>query len=129
MADQNVWAITGRLTKDAEYRMLASGKGLLTFNVAVNTGWGEYKKTTFAKVQQWGDRGAKLAPYLTKGKLIATAGTLTVSSWQGRDGVEHTDLVLDTNSIQLLGGGDEPLAKEPEKEEAPAVEPIEEVPF
>lgn len=129
MADQNVWAITGRLTKDADYRVLAGGKALLSFNVAVNTGWGEYKKTTFAKVQQWGERGSKLAPFLKKGKLIATAGTLTINTWKDKEGVEHQDLVIDTNNIQLLSTGDEGASKSKLSPPPEAEESIDDVPF
>ena len=134
MADLNVWAITGRLTKDAEYRLLASGKALLSCNVAVNTGWGEYKKTTFAKVNQWGERGANLCNYLKKGKLVAISGTLTVSTWTDRNGKEHTELVVDTSNIQLLGGDEQQreTVSEPAPKPAPAIkqeEYADEVPF
>lgn len=105
MADLNVWTVTGRLTRDAEYRTLASGKSLLSCDIAVNTGWGEYAKTTFARVQQWGERGQNLVKYLKKGKPIAVSGTLTINVWSKRDGTEQQQLVLDTNSIQLLSGG------------------------
>lgn len=108
MADINSWTITGRLTKDAEYRVLASGKALLTCSVAVNTGWGEYKKTAFVKVSQWGERGAKICQYLTKGKLIGATGQLSLNTWQGKDGQERSELALDTQGIQLLAGGDGP---------------------
>ena len=136
MADLNSWSITGRLTRDADYRMLASGKAVLSCGVAVNTGWGEHKKTTFAKINQWGERGANLCQYLKKGKLIAATGVLTVSLWQGKDGKEHTELVLDTSSIQLLGG-DGPQETErrlPPHEPSPVLagareEEIDEVPF
>ena len=103
MADLNMWAVTGRLTRDAEYKTTASGKQLLSCGIAVNTGWGDYKKTTFAKVNQWGERGANLCGYLKKGQQIAVAGTLTLDAWQGRDGKEHTELVIDAQAIQLLG--------------------------
>lgn len=134
MADLNSWSITGRLTKDAEYRVLAGGKALLSCGIAVNTGWGEHRKTTFAKVNQWGEKGANLCKYLTKGKLIAATGTLTTSSWQGRDGKEHTELVLDTNAIQLLGGDgqhetEKAAPKPPALPSESKVEYLDEVPF
>lgn len=128
MSDLNSWAITGRLTRDADYRVLASGKPLLTCSVAVNTGWGEYKKTVFVKVQQWGERGANLKPYLTKGKLIGVSGSLSVNVWQGKDGVEHNDLVIDTSSIQLLGGAGEERKERPEPR-PPEPESIDDIPF
>lgn len=134
MADLNSWSVTGRLTKDAEYRVLAGGKALLSCGIAVNTGWGEHRKTTFAKVNQWGERGANLCKYLTKGRLIAVTGTLTTSAWVGRDGKEHTELVIDTTGIQLLGG-DGPRGAEGDEPKQPAVpseskaEYLDEVPF
>lgn len=103
MADLNCWAITGRLVKDADFKTLPSGKQVLECSVAVNTGYGGYKKTTWVKVQQWGNRGANIAPYLTKGSTIATSGELTTQQWEGKqDGSLHTDLVLSAMNIQLL---------------------------
>ena len=132
MADINSWTVTGRLGKDAEYRVLAGGKALLSFSMAVNTGWGEYKKTLWVNVRQWGERGAKLMPYLTKGKLIGATGSLSLNVWQGKDGVEHTDLALDTSSIQLLGGegGDKPTPAPKEADSSSKEDgDIDEVPF
>lgn len=102
MADLNAWSITGRLTSDADYKVLASGKGLLTVNVAVNTGFGEYQKTTFVKVQQWGERGKNIVQYLNKGNLIACTGELTVNEWSTREGEKRIDLQLTVQSIQML---------------------------
>lgn len=101
MADLNNWSITGRLTADAEYKTLASGKNLLVMNVAVNTGFGEYAKTTFVKVQQWGDRGSKIVDYLRKGTLIACSGELSTNEWSTREGEKRVDLQLTTNSLQF----------------------------
>ena len=101
MADLNNWSITGRLTADAEYKTLASGKNLLVMNVAVNSGFGEYAKTTFVKVQQWGDRGGKIVDYLRKGTLIACSGELSTNEWSTREGEKRVDLQLTTNSVQF----------------------------
>lgn len=101
MADLNNWSITGRLTADAEYKTLASGKNLLVMNVAVNTGFGEYAKTTFVKVQQWGDRGGKIVDYLHKGTLIACSGELSTNEWSTREGEKRVDLQLTINSLQF----------------------------
>lgn len=102
MADINCFAFTGRLTKDATVRTLASGKKVLTADVAVNTGFGEYKKTLYIKVQQWGDRGEKLTPYLKKGQFIGGTGEMSRNEW-GDEGNKKVDFVVDVMSIQLLG--------------------------
>lgn len=101
--DLNSFAFTGRLTQDATVRTLASGKKVLTANVAVNTGYGEYKKTLFIKVQQWGDSGDKIVSYLTKGSLVSGQGELSRNEWTTGDGVSKVDFVVDVRSIQLMG--------------------------
>ena len=131
MADLNVWAVTGRLTKDAEFRTLASGKPLLTCDIAVNTGWGEYAKTTYARVQQWGERGKNIVQYLKKGKPIAVSGSLSVNTWTGKDGQERQQLVLDTTSIQMLNLGQAEKKEEAVPSDKPRIEDldIDEIPF
>lgn len=102
MADLNSFSFTGRLTSDASFRTLASGKGILTANVAVNTGYGDYKKTLFIKVQQWGDNGKNVVQYLKKGNLVAGTGEMSRSEWDSSDGIKHVDFVVDVRVIQML---------------------------
>lgn len=103
MSDINSFTITGRLTKDAEFKTLASGKSLLVANAAVNTGYGDFKKTLFVKVQLWGERGKHVAEYLTKGTLIGCTGEVTLSTWTSKqNGNQYTDLQIDTNDIRIL---------------------------
>ena len=125
MADINAMTFTGRLTADAEYKVLSSGKGLLVMNVAVNTGYGEYAKTTFLKVQQWGERGAKMAQYCKKGQLVGGTGELTTNTWQTSNGDSRTDLVITVMAIQLLGSrkDNEPAASAAKKTGEPQENP------
>ena len=102
MADLNQFCFTGRVTQDATVRTLATGKKVLTVNVAVNTGFGDYKKTLFIKVQQWGDSGEKIVQYLKKGQPVAGNGELSRNEW-GDEGNKRVDFVVDVRGIQLLG--------------------------
>lgn len=102
MADINCFAFTGRLTKDASIRTLASGKKVLTADVAVNAGFGEYRKTLYIKVQQWGDRSENIIPFLKKGQFIGGTGELSRNEW-GDECNKKVDFVVDVISIQLLG--------------------------
>lgn len=102
MSDINAFVFTGRLTKDATMRTLATGKKLLVADVAINTGYGDFKKTLFIKVQMWGDRGEKILPYLKKGQLIGTNGELSRNEW-GDEGNKRVDLVVDIMNMNLLG--------------------------
>lgn len=102
MADINSFAFTGRLTKDAEYKTLASGKGLLVANVAINTGFGDYKKTLYAKVQQWGESGQNIVKYLTKGALVGSVGEVSLNSWTSQEGKQYTDVQIDVRFLNIL---------------------------
>lgn len=105
MADLNSFNFTGRLTQDASIRTLASGTKVLSANVAINTGFGEHKKTLFVKVQQWGERGEKIVQYLTKGTLIACQGEVSRSEWESKEGNKNVDIVVDVPNIQMLSTG------------------------
>lgn len=102
MADLNSFTFTGRLTKDAQLKTLPTGKQLLEASVAINTGFGEYRKTLYVKVNLWGARGEKVAGFMKKGGLIGAIGVLSKSVWQGSDGLERTDLVVDAADLQML---------------------------
>lgn len=105
MADLNSFAFTGRCTQDATIREIASGKKVLSVNVAVNTGYGDYKKTLFIKVQMWGERGEKIVDYLKKGQMIAGQGEMSRSEWTSKEGKQYVDFVVDISNIQLLFTG------------------------
>lgn len=103
MADLNSLSITGNLSKDAEYKTLPSGKGVLECSVACNTGYGDYKKTLWLKVQQWGESGKKIQQYLKRGIKIACCGELQLQEWESKqDGTVHTTAILNTMSIQII---------------------------
>ena len=125
MADLNSFAFTGRCTQNATIREIASGKKVLSVNVAVNTGYGDYKKTLFIKVQMWGERGEKIVDYLKKGQMIAGQGEMSRSEWASKEGKQYVDFVVDVNNIQLLsscsckkdGSSSEPEDPPPEPED------------
>lgn len=124
MGDLNNWSITGRLTKDAEFKTLPSGKHMTEISCAVNTGFGQYKKTTYVKVSVWGDSLQKLVPYLKKGSLIATSGELTTNEWTSKqDGTLHTDLCISARDVQLLQSKAEQSGSN-EEESEPAPDPV-----
>jgi single-strand DNA-binding protein len=109
MSDINQLTVTGRLTKDSELKQLSTGTDLLTFDVAVNTGFGQYAKTLFITVNLWGKTGPKLQQYLLKGKPVGLSGELQQQEWTSKvDGSKQRKIVLSTNSVVLMSGGAAP---------------------
>jgi single-strand DNA-binding protein len=103
MADLNSCNFTGRLTRDAEKKTLPTGTDLVTFDVANNTGWGDYKKTIYLTVNLWGKSGTGVFPYLKKGKQVALSGALEVQRWtSNQDGQEKQKNVLNCRDCILL---------------------------
>jgi single-strand DNA-binding protein len=105
MSDINQLTVTGRLTRDAEMKTLPTGTELLTFDLAINNGFGQYAKTIFVTVDVWGKSGNKIVQYLVKGKQVGVSGELQVQKWQDKNGGgERSKMVLSTNAVVLLGG-------------------------
>ena len=101
MADVNSFAFTGRVGADAKVKQLPSGKFVMEVSVANNTGYGDYKKTTWLKVKMFGDRVNNVYNLFTKGSLVGGCGELTTDTWEGKDG-PHFDVIVTVQNLQLL---------------------------
>ena len=115
MASLNNFNFTGRLGQDAQVKRTPNGKVYMEVSAAVDTGYGDYKKTLWIKVKQWGERVNNIAPIFTKGSLIAGNGELSLNEWEGKDGVLHTDVEVTCMNVNLLSSK-RAEAAEPEEE-------------
>lgn len=124
--------ISGRLGKDAVTRD-AGDTTATGFSVAVDDGYGDKKKTLWFDCTMWGQRGEKLAPYLTKGTRVSVAGSVGLRTWDGDKG-PGASLTVRVADVTLMGGGEErsdPPAKSGAKDaKAPAGGmPDDDIPF
>lgn len=112
--DINVWTVSGHLTRDAESKAVgANGTALVTFSIAVNSGYGNNQKAEFVTVNLWGKLGQNLLPYLLKGKYVCVSGQHKVNRYTSQtDGMQHTDIAIDAKEVVLLpsGGGNQNTA-------------------
>jgi len=90
--------IAGRLTKDAETRD-AGGSRVTGFSVAVDNWDGKTKGTLFFDASWWGDRGEKMAQYLTKATAVTVSGDLGTREHNGK-----TYLTIRVSDVTLQGG-------------------------
>jgi single-strand DNA-binding protein len=101
----NNLTIAGILGRDAETKTTNNGKDYTKFSVAVKDGWGENEKTLWVDCTMWGDRGAKLAQYLTKGLKITASGRAGVNVWSAKDsGEAKGSLTLSIDQVTLQSG-------------------------
>lgn len=94
--------LIGRLTKDPEVRYTQSEKAVCTFALAVDSGFGDNKRTDFINIVVWGKQGESCGKYLAKGKLAAVEGRLQIRSYEGKDGNKRYSTEVVADSVQFL---------------------------
>ena len=57
---------------------------MVSFNGAIDSGFGDKKVTTWIKFILWGKRGSGVFPYLKKGGKVVCTGELTNRKWDGQ---------------------------------------------
>ena len=95
-----VISIAGALGKDAVSKTTQDGTQLCSFTVAVSTGFGDRKTTTWFDVTKWGKGADKLATYLLKGNKVAVSGELGTREHDGK-----TYLQIRADHVTLQGSG------------------------
>ena len=96
----NVFTASGRCGQDMEVRVTPAGKAIGQFNLPVETGYGDNKKTSWVTCKVFGERAEKLAKYITKGSPVTVTGAFQLDEWE-KDGVKHSRPCILVNDIQL----------------------------
>jgi single-strand DNA-binding protein len=111
----------GHLGKDAEIKFLPDSTPVVKFNLAVTTGYGEKKITSWYSCSCFGSRYQKLAQWLTKGKPVSIVGEQHIRPWTSDSGVKNVSVEIRVSDLVFLGSRDE--ADHPAPVAAPAAEP------
>lgn len=102
----------GRLTRDPEVKYSPTGVPTTKFQIAIDRGYGENKKTDFIPITVFGRDAApdgtsrsqlaeNCAQYLTKGKLAGVTGSLRYSSWE-KDGQKRSAIEVIADRVDFL---------------------------
>ena len=101
----NNLTVIGRITKDAETRTVQVG-GVATlvtdFTVAANEGYGDNQTTDYFRVTIWRERGAKMAPGLKKGRILAVKGSVTARGWTDKENKAQAQLEIRNPQVQFI---------------------------
>jgi single-strand DNA-binding protein len=101
----NKFCFTGNLGREAEVRYTQSGTANCSFPVAVSSGYGDKKKTTWVRCTIWGKRAeSKLPEYLTKGTQVAITGELSTSEYTPDGGEKRFNVEVNVSDVDLIGG-------------------------
>jgi len=108
--------LAGNLTRDAELRHTNSGFPILELGIAVNerrknSQSGEWEdRPNYFNMKMLGERGEKIAQYLTKGKKVAVVGRLEYRAWESKEGDKRSAVEVVIDDIEFMsapgeGGG------------------------
>jgi len=111
MASFNRVIIVGNLTRDPEYRTLASGQAVCRLGLASNR---QFKnKQTGNLVQEvcyidadvWGAQAESCRQYLQKGRPVLVEGRLKLDSWDDASGQKRSKHSLVAERVVFLSAG------------------------
>lgn len=94
----NLFSCIGRVGKDAVVRHTQSGDAVASFSVAVDSGFGDKKSSTWFDCSFWGKRAETVGPMIRKGDRIGLVGELATREHEGK-----TYLTLRVGDVTLLG--------------------------
>jgi len=100
----NKWIGIGNLTRDPETRTVSSGSTVCSFTIAVNR---KVKRegqpdADFFRISAWNKLGDVCQRYLAKGRKVCVVGSVSVSSYDGKDGVMRFSLDVMAEDVEFL---------------------------
>lgn len=101
--DINVCIISGRLTRDPELKVTASGTKLCNFSLAVNQTYSKDKQITeFVDFVAFGNTADAITQYARKGaELIITDGKVKSNTHKGKDGRTFKNVYVQVEKFQF----------------------------
>lgn len=104
--------LSGNLGHSATTRDVpkADGSGstpVVNFSLAVKIGFGERAETLWYGCSWWGERAAKVALWLSKGRRVIVEGEPGLRLYAKRDGSAGAEITVRVGALELLGDGQE----------------------
>jgi single stranded DNA-binding protein (ssb) len=98
----NFCHFSGRLVADAETRYTGTGTPITNFRIAVDSGYGEHKRTDFINCVLW--KKEQLAPHLTKGKPVIVTGEYQGREYEDRSGGKQRIVEIIVRDVEFQQG-------------------------
>lgn len=96
--------LMGNIGQDPELKQTQGGQTLLKFSLATSERWKDksgqqQERTEWHNCVMWGERGEKLARFLSKGQRIFVEGKIQYEKFEDRDGNKRTSTNINVLSI------------------------------
>lgn len=111
MASFNRVIIIGNLTRDPEYRNLASGQGVCRLGIATNRQFKNkqsgslVQEVCYVDVDVWGAQADSCRQYLQKGRAVLVEGRLKYDSWDDQTGQKRSKHSIVAENVKFLNSG------------------------
>lgn len=107
----SMFQILGNCGQDAEVRETEKGTKIASVSVALNSGWGDKKRTHWVKAKAFGKLAESLGK-LKKGQRVLVSGDFDVEEWNDKQGQKRVQTVCLVNRVTFID-------REEKEEEAP----------
>lgn len=109
MASYNRIILMGNLTRDPEYRQLASGQAVCRLSLATNRQFKNrqsdalVQEVCYIDIDVWGAQAESCRQYLQKGRPILVEGRLKYDTWQDQSGQTRSKHSIVADRVTFLG--------------------------
>ena len=107
----NKLIVIGNLTRDPETRTVSSGSTVCSFTVAVNRRRSSQNNNQpdadFFRISAWNKLGEVCQRYLAKGRKVCVVGSVSVSSYEAKDGSTRFSLDVFAEDVEFLSSRSE----------------------
>lgn len=109
MASYNRVIIAGNLTRDPEYKQLASGQPVCRLGLASNRQFKNrqsgdmVQEVCFIDIDVWGPQAESCRQYLQKGRPVLIEGRLKFDTWEDNNGQTRSKHTIVADRVVFLG--------------------------
>jgi single-strand DNA-binding protein len=116
--------ILGNVGKEPEMRYTADGKPVVSFSVAVDSGYGDNKTTAWYRVSAWNKLAEVCNQFVVKGMTVLVDGELRPDKQTGgphvyekNDGTLGASFEINANTVKFVKGGKPKADNDPQHED------------
>ena len=134
MSGVNKAIILGNVGQDPETRYTKDGKPITNLSIATSEQWKDQsgqkqEKTTWHRCVFFGRLAEIAGEYVRKGSQIYVEGRMEHSTYTDKNGVEQRSFQITAQNLQLLSKGSGQASPKQERQQAPADDFSESIPF
>ncbi len=113
MASYNRIVLMGNLTRDPEYKQLASGQAVCRLGMASNRQFRNkqsnemVQEVCYIDVDVWGPQAESCRQYLSKGRPVLVEGRIKLDTWQDQDNKPRSKHSIVAERVVFLSSGAE----------------------